>query len=274
MPFDFQSLRRRLEALAAHERAVAVVLPTIDSTSQYLRAQWPTQAAAGAAWSVCVAEAQTDGRGRHGHQWRSEAGAGLWFSCALPVMNANDHAAPPLSLVVTSELIRVLNLAGFDSRLKWPNDLWRHEKKLGGVLVEQLGVGASRYWLIGVGMNWRTPAALPEDKTGVVSEAIGLFDEADQPLADQPSVDREALAEQLIMTTIDVARNPQAWPQAMRQANRWHALAGRRVQLWESGQARETGRVIEIKVNGELAFQPDHGQPRLIGGSASVRVIH
>ena len=96
-PFDFHALRLRLDERAFVEQAAAVVLPSIDSTSEYLRAHWPAQAAAGASWSICVAETQTAGRGRHGHHWCSEPGAGLWFSCAVPVVPWTAEVVPPLS---------------------------------------------------------------------------------------------------------------------------------------------------------------------------------
>lgn len=269
MSFDFQALRLRLDERAFVDQAAAVVLPSVDSTSDYLRAQWPVQAAAGASWSVCVAETQTAGRGRHGHHWCSEPGAGLWFSCTVPVVSSTADVVPPLSLVVASELIRVLNAVGFDIKLKWPNDLWLHDRKVGGVLVEQMGVGKMRYWLIGVGINWSAPAHLPRDKTGVVPSVTGLFEENTQS-----SIDREALAEQLIMAVIHVARHPKAWTESMRRANQWNALWNRRVQLWHAGEAGETGLAGDINLNGELGFVSDTGQCLSIGGSASVRVVN
>lgn len=267
-PFDFHALRLRLDERAFVEQAAAVVLPSVDSTSDYLRVHWPAQAAAGATWSICVAETQTAGRGRHGHHWCSEPGAGLWFSCTVPVVPLTADVVPPLSLVIASELIRVLNAAGFDIRLKWPNDLWSHDRKVGGLLVEQMGVGAARYWLIGVGINWSAPTHLPQDKTGVVPSVSGLFEEGELS-----SIDHEALAEQLILVAIHAARHPETWSESMRRANQWNALSGRRVQLWQAGEAGETGLAGDIKLNGELGFVSDAGESRPIGGSASVRLV-
>lgn len=268
-PFDFRALRQRLEERAFVEQAAVAVLSSVDSTSDYLRTHWPRQAEAGASWSVCVAETQTAGRGRHGHHWQSEPGAGLWFSCAVPVVPWTADVVPPLSLVVASELIRVLNAVGFDIGLKWPNDLWHRDRKVGGLLVEQMGAGQSRYWLIGVGINWLAPDQLPQDKTGVVPSVAGLFDEGE--LA---SIDREALAEQLILVTIHAARHPETWSESMRRANQWNALSGRRVQLWQAGEAGESGLAGDIQLDGELGIVTDAGQHRMIGGSASVRLIN
>jgi BirA family biotin operon repressor/biotin-[acetyl-CoA-carboxylase] ligase len=41
-------------------------------------------------------------------------------------------------------------------RIKWPNDLWLHERKLAGILIEtaeRAAVAAPRYVVVGVGIN-------------------------------------------------------------------------------------------------------------------------
>jgi BirA family biotin operon repressor/biotin-[acetyl-CoA-carboxylase] ligase len=64
-----------------------------------------------------------------------------------------------LSLAVGLSLAQSLHP---DVRLKWPNDLWWQDRKLGGVLIETCSVGDVRYAVIGVGINIaaRDPAGL------------------------------------------------------------------------------------------------------------------
>jgi BirA family biotin operon repressor/biotin-[acetyl-CoA-carboxylase] ligase len=43
-----------------------------------------------------------------------------------------------------------------DVRIKWPNDLWLHDRKLAGILIETAGTGAAaapRFVVVGVGIN-------------------------------------------------------------------------------------------------------------------------
>jgi BirA family biotin operon repressor/biotin-[acetyl-CoA-carboxylase] ligase len=40
-----------------------------------------------------------------------------------------------------------------DVQLKWPNDLWWQDRKLGGILIETASLGEVRYAVIGVGLN-------------------------------------------------------------------------------------------------------------------------
>lgn len=110
---------------------------------------------------LLVAEQQTAGRGRLGRQWQSQAGDSLTFSLGLPLA-PSDWAG--LSLAVGVCLADALHPA---IQLKWPNDLWLGDRKLGGILIETASpaggdAGSGRYAVVGVGINLapRDPAGL------------------------------------------------------------------------------------------------------------------
>jgi BirA family biotin operon repressor/biotin-[acetyl-CoA-carboxylase] ligase len=126
------------------------VLPQLDSTNSELM----RRARLGQTEPVLlVAEQQTAGRGRLGRQWQSQAGASLTFSLGLLLAPA-DWAG--LSLAVGVCLAEALHP---DIRLKWPNDLWLNDRKLGGILIETASSvageqgSAARYAVVGVGIN-------------------------------------------------------------------------------------------------------------------------
>ena len=124
------------------------VLPTIDSTNTELM----RRARVGRLDPVLLLAAeQTAGRGRRGRDWVSRPGGSLTFSLGLP-LNPADWSG--LSLAVGASLVTALPPS---VRLKWPNDLWWHDQKLGGILVETASLGAQRYAVIGVGINLLTP---------------------------------------------------------------------------------------------------------------------
>lgn len=130
------------------------VLPSIDSTNSELM----RRARAGLMEPVLlVAEHQTAGRGRMGKGWHSRAGQSLTFSLALPMAPVDWSG---LSLAVGVSLAHSLHP---DVRLKWPNDLWLHQRKLGGILVETAGTGDptvhQRLVVVGVGINIARPDA-------------------------------------------------------------------------------------------------------------------
>ncbi len=128
------------------------ILPTIDSTNTELM----RRARAGRLEPVLlVAEQQTAGRGRLGRDWLSDAGAGankagngsLTFSLGLP-LSPLDWSG--LSLAVGVSVAQSLHP---DLRLKWPNDVWLQDRKLGGILIETASLGDIRYAVVGVGIN-------------------------------------------------------------------------------------------------------------------------
>lgn len=126
------------------------VLPQIDSTNTELM----RRARAGQLDPVLlVAEQQTAGRGRLGRGWKSGPGASLTFSLGISLA-PRDWSG--LSLAVGASLAESLHSA---IGLKWPNDLWVADRKLGGILIETASFGVTatpdspRYAVIGAGLN-------------------------------------------------------------------------------------------------------------------------
>ncbi len=105
------------------------------------------RAGAGAAF---VADAQTDGRGRHGRSWASVPGKGLYLTVVLP----GSLAAPSLTLAAALAVAEAVEEAtGVSPELKWPNDLLVGGRKLGGVLAEVVPSADDTAVLLGVGIN-------------------------------------------------------------------------------------------------------------------------
>jgi BirA family transcriptional regulator, biotin operon repressor / biotin---[acetyl-CoA-carboxylase] ligase len=145
------------------------ILPQIDSTNSELM----RRARAGQTEPILlVAESQTAGRGRLGRAWLSGGSApdhpqqgtapsggsaahqvasvgatSLTFSLGLP-LHMTDWSG--LSLAVGVSVARSLHPA---LQLKWPNDVWFEGRKLGGILIETVNIGSTRYAVIGVGLN-------------------------------------------------------------------------------------------------------------------------
>ncbi|MBH9551802.1 biotin--[acetyl-CoA-carboxylase] ligase [Inhella gelatinilytica] len=105
---------------------------------------------------LLVAEQQDAGRGRLGRAWQSWPGHSLTFSVAWPWTGAPLDG---LSLAVGVALVQALDPR---LRLKWPNDLWWQQRKLGGILIETVGQGGlPRGVVIGVGLNVVPPESDP-----------------------------------------------------------------------------------------------------------------
>ena len=111
--------------------------------------------------TLVVAETQTGGHGRRGSVWESPPG-GLWFSFVVRPHLPPERASG-LSVVAAVAVARtVIDCAGLDARIKWPNDVFVGGRKLAGVMILSAGDGAL---VVGVGVNANVPEGkLPDPK--------------------------------------------------------------------------------------------------------------
>ncbi len=104
---------------------------------------------------LVLAESQIQGRGRLGRSWASPKG-NLYCTMAMPC-RAEPLAA--VSYAVSLGLYDSLVQCGIDPAimaLKWPNDVLLDEKKIAGILIENISQDIQgALLLIGVGVNLR-----------------------------------------------------------------------------------------------------------------------
>lgn len=123
----------------------------IDSTSHFLRSLPDPKQGSG---SVCVAEAQTGGRGRRGRTWVSTPYNNIMMSMSW-LFDRGPASLAGLSLAAGVAVVRALHDFGLsDVGLKWPNDILWNGRKLGGLLLDVQGeaAGPSRV-VLGLGIN-------------------------------------------------------------------------------------------------------------------------
>jgi BirA family biotin operon repressor/biotin-[acetyl-CoA-carboxylase] ligase len=141
----------------------------IDSTNEYAKRVAHQGAEEG---TVILADGQSRGKGRRGHTFFSPGG-GLYLSVLLRPPLSPQHT-PPLTLLAGVAAARSLRtLTGLPVELRWPNDLFLHQKKVGGILVEmELKEDQIMALIMGIGMNINTeissfPVALRHQVTSV-----------------------------------------------------------------------------------------------------------
>jgi len=139
------------------------ILPEIDSSNTELM----RRARQGCIDPILlIAEQQTAGKGRLGRTWLGQRGQALTFSLGLPYQ---PQSWSGLSLAVGLSLAESL---GPDIQLKWPNDLWRQQRKLGGILIEAATQAGQSYAVIGVGLNIQLP---PSNDLRTTPAAVSEF---------------------------------------------------------------------------------------------------
>jgi len=98
---------------------------------------------------------QSGGVGQFGREWYSGKDKNISLSIVYPWDNMkvdkNVNILMNVSLAIQNALIV---LTGVVSTIKWPNDIYYQDKKLGGVLIQNVLKGSSvNYSIIGIGIN-------------------------------------------------------------------------------------------------------------------------
>ncbi|MBN1990115.1 MAG: biotin--[acetyl-CoA-carboxylase] ligase [Bacteroidales bacterium] len=126
-------------------------LESVGSTNDLAFAQGARGAAEGA---VFAAVSQTEGRGQRGNYWESEPGDNLTFSLVLRPEFLPVHNQFLLSMAVALGVCDWLKSHGVPATIKWPNDIYVGNSKLGGILIENSISGSSfGFSVVGIGVN-------------------------------------------------------------------------------------------------------------------------
>lgn len=238
----------------------ALWLPQIDSTNSELM----RRARAGRFEPVLlVAAEQSAGRGRLGRQWFSSADANragdgsLTFSLALPLTPLDWSG---LSLAVGVSVIESLHP---DLRLKWPNDVWLHDRKLAGILIETANLAdtaATRYAVVGVGINLKAPAA-----TGLRTPPAWLGEVL-------PGIDAAKALLRLAAPLVQALKifEQHGFAPFQGRFNRRDALGGLAVSLSDG----TTGQAQGVDSTGALLVHTAHGLKKITSSEVSLRPLN
>ena len=122
--------------------------------------------------AIFISEEQTAGRGRLGRKFVSPAKTGLYISlCLFPTIALED-----LSLITCATAVACVEtleeLTGKSLNIKWVNDLFYQDKKVGGILTEVISDFESQQvqsLIVGMGINLvEAPEAFPEELHSIV----------------------------------------------------------------------------------------------------------
>lgn len=234
----------------------------LDSTNRHLRAAAQSGLPSGYA---CLAERQSQGRGRRGRTWISPFAAHVYLSVYWR-FPGSAAALGGLSLAIGVAVARALERAGVEVGLKWPNDLLWQDRKLGGVLLELFGEATGPCdVVVGVGVNVAMPCA---------SAAL-----VDQPWVDLrgilgpacPSRNRVAglLLDELLTALADYERH--GLTVFLEDWRRRDIAAGHDVEL-RLPQDRITGTALGVDDAGALLLRSGSSTLRFASGEVSLRI--
>jgi BirA family transcriptional regulator, biotin operon repressor / biotin---[acetyl-CoA-carboxylase] ligase len=202
---------------------------------------------------------QTAGRGQHGRLWQSPDGV---LTASFVLDRFPVDRLPGLSLVVGLATIHAVEsllpgLAG-ELKLKWPNDIWLDDRKLGGILCESSirGMAIFTRVIVGVGLNCQVDLANLSDPAMSLDRALiqrGI-------VVDFPGSLAFLAAMRQCLVHFTQAQGLLAAFESMLRSR--DLLCGRTVTLEISSDDRLIGKAIGINSQGQLQVQMGDGTVR------------
>ena len=214
---------------------------------------------------LIVADKQTSGRGRLGRVWTAQED-GLAFSLLWKGCHSLLSIAVGVAIAEAIEFVAGPTSCG----LKWPNDIWMNGRKVGGVLIERIGLsgrdcgsneGDGEVSIIGIGLNVRSSPDIDGTATTSIVETTGKV------------IARSDLLEELVSSLIQRLNFIQNDPEGViRDFAKRCILSGTPVRCWIGG-AQVEGMCEGISSTGELIVHTSDGVQRCRSGDVT-RVRH
>lgn len=133
------------------EEIQLIHLDETDSTNRYL-SQY--QCSEKKIMTVVTAEYQTAGRGQGSHTWESEKGQNLMFSIMLHPVNLPVARQFVMMQAEALAIFHILEKYAEGFSIKWPNDIYWHDRKISGTLSEAaISDNHVKSVILGTGIN-------------------------------------------------------------------------------------------------------------------------
>ncbi len=185
--------------------------------------------------ALFVADQQTAGRGRRDHQWWSPGGC-LMLTVALgeQALPDDSNCWSQLALVCGVALSETVSefVGEGQAQLKWPNDIYVADRKVGGILIESVSEASSASkpnWLIGIGLN------VAVDWSGAPQQLIGratcLSTQVGRPLTTE-------------VVLVESMRRLGRWLEA------WQACDSSWREAWSNG-CLLSGKVVRVRLGAD-----------------------
>ena len=215
----------------------------VNSTNIYLKEL--TKQTIADEGTVILADFQTSGKGRGASRWVSDRSENLTFSILVkPDIKASFH----FSLVefVSLAIVDMLKLYGINPRIKWPNDIYIGDRKIAGILMENVLIESTiSLSIVGIGININQEI-FPEDIPNPVSMRQVNRNEVLSQLLEQ----FRNRYDQLKAGYFDLLYNE--------YCNNIYCL-GQKIMYNKSGELLE-GKLLNISENGELFIEDTKGE--------------
>ncbi len=158
-----------------------IKLDAIDSTNNYLRRLINVEEVAD--YTIVLAKEQTQGRGQMGTVWNSEKGKNLTFS-VFKDLSVHDIEFPfYISMAISLAIFKTFKTLNIpDLKIKWPNDILSADKKICGILIENVIKNKLSSTIIGIGINVNQTLFINLPKVSSLKKITGVHYNLDEIL--------------------------------------------------------------------------------------------
>ena len=192
---------------------------------------------------------QTAGRGQHGNVWESAPGENVLASVLLRPVHVPAAEQFLLSQMAGVGLARALGRYAEGVQVKWPNDIYWHDRKLAGILIEHALNGPHiRHTVVGFGLN--------------VNQTVffGGFAAVSLRQMTGESLDRKSVLDEVVRELMDVYQH---WD-AGRVREEYMRLLWRREGFhpYEDAEGPFEARIVSVESDGRLRLEDRNGRVR------------
>ena len=217
--------------------------------------------------SVFICETQTNGYGKFNRKWHSPEKSGLWFTIVLNIEDA-DIDITKITLLTGASVCQSLRSFNIDSYIKWPNDIYINNKKIGGILTERMWCSQERsYLIIGIGLNINStedsfPKELKDYATSISIETGKNFSRA------------EILCSILscFENFLDDLKRSANYDKILELNRKYSNILGKKIKILNPDGSTYETEALALSDNGSLVIRDNLGKRKeLISGEVSIR---
>lgn len=223
-----------------------IFLPNCPSTNSYaLELLKNKEIAEG---TIVITDEQSSGRGQRGNTWWSEPGKNLTFSIILkPQLSGLVNLFPLTMLAAVAIQQAIQPLLQGPVTIKWPNDILVGDKKIAGILVENIWRGSQLLGsVVGIGLN--------------VQQTIFQWDKATSLLSEKAvNTDKQTVLNQLCFYLekyySDITSGDLIWDKYSQ-----HVYGMNKEIRFKIGEEIHSGILIKIDKDGKIHLQSSTGE--------------
>ncbi len=204
--------------------------------------------------AVFIAEKQTAGRGRRGRTFFSKGG--LYMTMAVDYKKTDIVKITTLSSVAVAEAIK--DLTGENVGIKWVNDIYLSDKKICGILCENVKdpkTNKSLGVIIGVGVNLNVKS-FPKELKGIAGSL------------NSNKATKNLLAAKIANNLLNEIESDKDYIERYKKMS---IVIGKEI-CFERNKKTYCGLVCDINENGELLVKTNKGEEVLNSGEISVKL--